>query len=171
MNPTAVPRCLLIVAPPPLCPMVLKRIQPYQIKFERKLAAGSEGEVWLGELQNQTTGKWERTAIKKALSNPTAEESTTPVFEEREVAVLTILSQHSRVVKFLGAGVLEDPRLGEEVLFMCQEFATGGSIDKALWGTSLDSLTWQHRVQWACDIAEGMAFIHCKVSWASCLAI
>ena len=35
-----------------------------------------------------------------------------------------------------------------------------GSIDNALWGTALDSVTWPQRWQWACDIAEGMQFIH-----------
>jgi len=67
------------------------------------------------------------------------------------------------VVKFLGAGLLEDANTGEELLFMCQEFVSGGSIDRALWGTEFESITWQQRVQWACDIAEGMAFIHGKV--------
>ena len=35
-----------------------------------------------------------------------------------------------------------------------------GSIDSALWGTSRDSLSWSQKWQWACDIAEGMQFIH-----------
>ena len=90
-----------------------------------------------------------------------ADANSKPIFDEREVAVLMTL-QHERVVEFMGAGTITDTRLDEEVLFMCQEFATGGSIDRALWGTQLDSLTWALRVQWACDIAEGMEFIHGK---------
>lgn len=42
---------------------------------------------------------------------------------------------------------------------------TGGSIDRALWEpkpTPRESLSWQTRVQWASDIAEGMAFIHSR---------
>jgi len=73
---------------------LLPRILPSAIKFERKLAAGSEGEVWLGSLRNDKTGEEETVAIKKALS--TVEDSTKPVFDEREVAVLMNLTQHER---------------------------------------------------------------------------
>jgi len=39
---------------------------------------------------------------------------------------------------------------------------SGGSIDKRLWGKPTSSLTDLERLTWACDIAEGMAFIHSK---------
>ena len=39
---------------------------------------------------------------------------------------------------------------------------SGGSIDRRLWGTPLESVTPEERFTWACDIAEGMCFIHSK---------
>ena len=63
--------------------------------------------------------------------------------------------EHPQLVKFLGAGEIYDDRFNQEVLFIVQEYVTGGSINNALWNTPLDSLTWDTRLQWASDIAEG----------------
>ena len=100
-------------------------------------------------------------AIKKALPNPKTlgEERQAPVWNEREVNFLINMA-HERLVKFVGAGELYDERFDQNVLFIVQEFASGGSINNALWNTRPESLTWNTRLQWASDIAEGMAFIH-----------
>lgn len=46
------------------------------------------------------------------------------------------------------------------MLFMVQEYMSGGSIDGRLWDQPLESLSEFQRLVWACDIAEGMAVIH-----------
>ena len=88
------------------------------------------------------------------------EESNKPVWDEREVSFMMAI-QHERLVTFMGAGEVADERsCGEPVLFMVQEYMSGGSIDRRLWDQPLDSLSDEHRLVWACDIAEAMAFIH-----------
>ena len=50
-------------------------------------------------------------------------------------------------------------------LFVVQEYMSGGSIDRRLWNPEpqpLSSLSELERLVWACDISEGMAFIHQK---------
>ena len=55
---------------------------------------------------------------------------------------------------------MREPRTGEMVLFTVQDYMSGGSIDRRLWHTARDSVTWTERLQWARDIAEGMRAIH-----------
>ena len=38
------------------------------------------------------------------------------------------------------------------------EFMHGGALNKKLWGTA--KLPWTQRMQYACDVAEGMMFLH-----------
>jgi len=135
------------------------KISAEQIRLEEKVASGAEGEVWSGFLEGHSYR--DQVAIKKALPNPETlgEERKAPVWDEREVNFLIKMS-HPHLVKFVGAGEIYDPRFGQQVLFIVQEFATGGSINNALWNTPLDSLSWDTRLQWANDIADGMGFIH-----------
>jgi len=70
--------------------------------------------------------------------------------------------RHDKLVKLIGAGEMMDPKLQTRVLFTVSELMSGGSLDNRLWDTPMESVTWQERVQWACDIAEGMRFIHGK---------
>ena len=125
-----------------------------------------------------------KVAIKRARPNPDELKQTNPVWDEREVSFMMRV-KHPRLVTFLGAGEITDDRSrGCKVLFMVQarlmpfgnamdesalgsitaeflqEYMSGGSIDKRLWGTSPSSLSWYHRLAWACDIAEAMDFIH-----------
>lgn len=133
-------------------------IQEDQLECREKIAAGSEGEVWLGNLK----GRDKPVAIKKAWS-PDSQSESEGVWHEAEV-VFMMAMQHPRLVEFLGAGRMAEPRdpNGRPLLFTVQEFMSGGSLDKPLWGTPRDSLTWEQRLGWATDTAEGMAFIHEK---------
>jgi len=54
-----------------------------------------------------------------------------------------------------------DAEMGE-ILFTVQEFVSGGSMDRRLWGTRLDSVSWHERLQWARDTATAMAYMHSK---------
>jgi len=104
------------------------RIPCENITFDRRLAAGTEGEVWTGKLH----GHLGEVAIKRALLNPVTmdEENATAVWDEREVSFMMSI-QHPRLVTFLGAGEIADERShGYPVLFMVQEFMSGGSIDR-----------------------------------------
>lgn len=127
------------------------RIKEGDIKWKERLAQGSEGEVWLGSL----SGHEKPVAIKKA--HFTGGEKTN-TWDEREVAFLMYL-KHPRLVVFVGAGQCDAKGIDEQVVFVVQEYMSGGSIDKPLWGTARHTLTW---LTWACDVAEAMAFIHEK---------
>jgi serine/threonine protein kinase len=37
---------------------------------------------------------------------------------------------------------------------------SGGSLNNRLWNTPLESVSWDEKIRWALDAAEGMAFIH-----------
>merc|ERR1712072_1486296 len=68
--------------------------------------------------------------------------------------------KHERIVKFIGAGSIMHPQLQDPVLFLVQEFMSGGSLDKRLWHTPLSSVSWTERMQWLSDVAEGLQHIH-----------
>lgn len=57
-----------------------------------------------------------------------------------------------------------DPHSNEQVMFSVQEWMRGGSLDIQLWDVSYTAITWRQRLQWARDIAEGMAFMHSKAT-------
>lgn len=42
--------------------------------------------------------------------------------------------------------------------FLVSEFMAGGSLETVLWGT--EPLPWETRLQYALDIAAGMAYLH-----------
>ena len=101
-------------------------------------------------------------AIKKAKvydSLGDDDDDTVQPWDEREVSFMMGMT-HERLVVFIGAGEMQDPRTGTTVLFQVVEFMEQGSLDKIVWNTSRDSVTWSRRVQWACDIAEALKFIH-----------
>ena len=50
------------------------------------------------------------------------------VWDEREVAFLMHI-QHERLVRFIGAGVRNDPVNGLPQSFTVQEYMSGGSLD------------------------------------------
>lgn len=132
------------------------RIKEEDLSFKEMVARGAEGEVWRGTLRG-TPGE---VAIKKQNQLAANLTETNKVWDEREVAFMMSLP-HKRLVTFLGAGVLQDPELGP-VVFMVQEYQSGGSLNNRLWGQPLASVTWMERLQWALDTAEGMQFIHQK---------
>lgn len=107
------------------------------------------------------------------LSSP-VNPSTITMLKNIEVDVMMKL-RHPRIVAFLGAGEVVDPiREGEDEprrgIFVLLEFVGGGDLQqllaraRATGDVSLSTtiLPWSLRVQCACDIAEGMAFIHSK---------
>lgn len=55
-----------------------------------------------------------------------------------------------------------DPNSSMPVLFIVQEYVSGGSIDSRLWDKPRESVTDWERITWACDTAEGMCFIHSR---------
>ena len=89
--------------------------------------------------------------------------------------------QHERLVEFVGAGTMYDERNQGNVVFAVVEFMSGGSLDTRhpsfskpacetlydcsttmarLWDKPCESVTWNERLRWACDAAEGMQIIH-----------
>jgi len=103
------------------------RIKPAQLHFEKKLAAGAEGEVWRGRLLGHD--RKGLVAIKKALPNPMSAGEAAPVWTEREVSFLMSMN-HPQIVEFIGAGEIMDEKFGEHVPFIVQELMSGGSIGR-----------------------------------------
>jgi len=138
------------------------RIKPAQLDFEKKLAAGAEGEVWRGRLLGHD--RKGLVAIKKALPNPMSAGEAAPVWTEREVSFLMSMN-HPQIVEFIGAGEIMDEKFGEHVPFIVQELMSGGSIDGCLWNpesSPRNSITWETRFTWLRDVAEGMTHIHSR---------
>merc|ERR1711871_949549 len=106
------------------------------VSLETRLASGAEGQVWLGKFRTETV------AIK--VLHVLADKDP---WDEREISFMMSM-KHERIVKFVGAGNIWHSELQEFVLFLVQEFMTGGSLDKRLWHTDPASVTWSERVQW-----------------------
>jgi len=113
--------------------------------------------VWRGTWRHGQLS--DTVAIKRVVvgSDDAGQLKSAAVWDEREVAFMMNIT-HPRVVSFLGAG--EDTILGCPTLLMVQEYMSGGSIDRRLWKTPPESLSWKDKLRWGSDIAEGMAFIH-----------
>jgi len=147
------------------------KVSSGEIEFERELASGAYGKVFLGALR----GKW-RVAIKvlksaseltsngkgdlvtKSPSTVSSTSSTSSsslssprsIFEEAEIRFL-IRTRHERLVMFLGAGHLSDGGS----LFICSEYMEGGSLDKYLWDAAF-YVTWIQRLQMLRDVVGGL---------------
>jgi len=65
-------------------------------------------------------------------------------------------TRHPNLVRFIGAGQLEDDT---QTPFLVLELASA-SLSGILWGSAQRSLTWVQRVSIATDVARGMAHIH-----------
>ena len=100
------------------------KIDENEISFERSLASGAYGEVWLGSLH----GKWS-VVIKKMFA------TKKNVMDDDEVRFL-MRTRHPNLVMFLGCGTLSDGKV-----FLVEELSEGGSLDRHLWGHT-SSLPW-----------------------------
>eukprot|EP00658_Telonema_sp_P-2_P026844 TRINITY_DN20870_c0_g1_i2.p1 TRINITY_DN20870_c0_g1~~TRINITY_DN20870_c0_g1_i2.p1 ORF type:complete len:235 (-),score=50.22 TRINITY_DN20870_c0_g1_i2:117-821(-) len=105
-------------------------INESDIVLETEIAKGSQGTVWIGELQ----GRKGKVAIKVNLGP-----GNEVVWKEAEVAFMMSMP-HPRLVEFIGAGEMAVPQLGHMLLFNVQEYMSGGSIETVLWGTQYLSL-------------------------------
>jgi serine/threonine protein kinase len=101
---------------------------------------------------------------------------TVKMLQQMEVGMMMRL-RHPRLVAFLGAGELTEPTRG---IFVVLEYVDGGDLATRLKRSREDhekvsansasqaetsfasTFTWKSRLQCACDIAEGMHYIHSK---------
>jgi serine/threonine protein kinase len=96
---------------------------------------------------------------------------TVKMLQQLEVGMMMRL-RHPRIVAFLGAGELTEPMRG---IFVVLEYVAGGDLTTRLRNARQDRdqekksgestasmFTWKSRIQCACDIAEGMQYIHSK---------
>ena len=135
-------------------------ILPNEIAFDSLLAKGSNGEVWRGRLYRHSESDSIVVAIKKIRRKGM---STIELFHEdneddaewiEDEAKLMMCLRHERLVRFIGAGIIDGHR------FIVEELMTGLSIERKLWDTPTNSLTLHTKLIWARDVATGMAFIH-----------
>jgi len=132
-------------------------INENDLEWEKRLAAGSFGEVWKGKwalLPNQPV------ALKKIFVTAQNIDSIMKngAFGDQEIAVLMQTSRHARIVMFFGAGQLSEAVGGN--IFVVSEFVSGGDLFTKL--SNKKKLTWSDRMFILRDIAEGMEFIHSK---------
>ncbi len=149
-----------------------RMIDAAAITFDERIAAGGFGEVWRAryyELFRDTP-----VAVKKIYTTP--ENIGTVLsfvdgsgFVDREILLLMRL-QHPRVVKLIGAGLLdptaaETPGLGSDglgsgkQLFLVSEFMSGGDLRNRLEDGGRP-YRWADRMQVAKDVAQGMRYLH-----------
>ena len=133
------------------------RIDQKDLKWEKRLAAGSFGEVWKGKWLLLPTQPF---AIKKIFITA---ENIDSVFEngvlgDQEISVLMQTSRHARIVMFFGAGQLSSAEGGN--LFLVSEFVGGGDLFTKL--INGKPFKWSERMTILRDTAEGMEFLHEK---------
>jgi len=123
------------------------------LKLVSKLAVGGYGEVWRGWLN----GTYE-VAVKKMFDT-----SDVDFRDEREIRFLQ-RARHPRLVMFIGCGRIDDS--GD--LFVVLEYMDRGDLTKFLVEAQNDAARskpkWTVRMQCLRDIAEGMQFLHEKMS-------
>lgn len=119
------------------------------VDFVRRIDGGSEGafgEVWLASWQGR------RVAIKQLRLSVQEIDGKAEADFDAEVAFLRSL-RHRNIVFFYGTGVREASP------FLVTEFMERGSLHRVLVVES-STLTWERRLQFAHDVAAGMAFLH-----------
>eukprot|EP00299_Pterocystis_sp_00344_P010669 c4830_g1_i1.p1 GENE.c4830_g1_i1~~c4830_g1_i1.p1 ORF type:complete len:899 (-),score=231.49 c4830_g1_i1:91-2415(-) len=132
-------------------------IDTSELKFDELVAQGGSGTVW--------RGKWaplrEDVAIKVMSPMPSDDfdEDPSSMLNIEEISLMQRV-RHPRIVLFFGAGTRVDAQSAS--LFVVTQFMAEGSLEgvlrKAL-NKTLD-LPWKLRLQYARDVAEGMAFLH-----------
>eukprot|EP00949_MAST-11_sp_MAST-11-sp1_P004982 g4982.t1 len=152
------------------------RIHSRELKYENYIAAGTFGEVWQGSWNGITV------AIKRVYpANAAASGANGSMLRDIEVAAMQRL-RHPRVVTFFGAGEhgAEDGELfghpparharaktrksTASGIFLVTEFLRGGDLNQILHEFRLkpNQLSWEQRLAYARDIAEGMSFLHSR---------
>lgn len=121
------------------------KLQPSEVGFDKKLAAGAFGEVWMGSLHE----KWS-VAIKKMFVQEG--EQAKSFLNDPEIHFL-MRTRHPRLVMFLGCGTLNDG-----TVFMVCEFMEGGAMDGYLWDKP--PVPWTHKLQVLLDVADGICYLH-----------
>ena len=152
--------------------------------FERRLASGAEGEVWLG----RKAGHDGNVVIKVA--HFADDTNTQPVWREAEVVRTSMLQStgmswcvwvgfqafminatHPRLVEMLGCGYMADMKDPDStVLFQVLEYMDGGKHAECqsakhlksciigsldfIWALPREQISWEQRLRWATDVAE-----------------
>lgn len=119
-----------------------------EIEMGKKVGEGVAGEVWTGRLRGSMT-----VAVKTIKNSKDSEDMT----DDKEVAFMR-RCRHPRLVLFLGFGRIKNS--GD--IFLVLEYMSEGGLDRHLWRrTENESVpSWQQRVQWLTDVADGMTYLH-----------
>lgn len=125
------------------------QIPAAHITLQRLLAEGAYGSVWKGLWGSQPV------AIKvlKRRADDELDPHSAEDFRKECEALQAI--KHPNLILFFGAGTTEDGKS-----FMVTEFLAGGSLRTALCTEPHMPMVWSLRVRIACQIAEGMRYLH-----------
>lgn len=126
----------------------VKRLLYSSLHFQRLLAKGANGEVWVGECSGQVV------AIKRLFPDKCDDLRSMEVFA-REIRLASVL-QHDNIVRFVG---FSWRTLYE--LCMVSEFMPRGDLGHFLVSKASRSLTWQSKkLSIASDIANALVYLH-----------
>lgn len=123
-------------------------IEQDSIGWQKRLAAGAEGEVWLAMFRGY------KVAAKKLFNTEGID------LEKNDEIAFLQRARHSRLVLFLGCG-----RLAEGGgIFVVLEYCDSGSMRDYLLGSDAENKapvrSWAIRMSLLCDVAEGMNYLH-----------
>ncbi|GAB9465620.1 Tkl protein kinase [Globisporangium polare] len=128
--------------------LMAKRIQYHEIKFEKMLARGANGEVWKGDVGGQVV------AIKQLLQEKRHDKNAIEQFA-KEIRLASRL-EHPNIVKFVG---FSWKRLSD--LCTVSEFMGKGDLSDLINSTLSGRMTWnQEKLSIAIDIANALVYLH-----------
>lgn len=128
--------------------LMAKRIQYHEIKFEKMLARGANGEVWKGNVGGQVV------AVKQLLQEKRHDKNAIEQFA-KEICLASRL-EHPNIVKFVG---FSWKRLSD--LCTVSEFMGKGDLSDLINSTLSGRMTWnQEKLSIAIDIANALVYLH-----------
>ena len=128
-----------------------------EIALTKKIGQGGAGEVWRATLHGKMP------VVVKLICDESAD-----ISNDQEIHFL-MRARHPRLILFMGCGerkvTFEDGVVGTQAFLVLE--AMENSLDALVWKQKRGSKappSWEARLQWARDVAEGMQYLHCQLN-------
>lgn len=121
-------------------------VDPSELTFHKVIGCGGQAKVFLAT--------WTRSFGFSSSSVTVAVKKMKPSVTNIDRESLALRVYHPNLVQCFGASMHELPYL------IVMEYCRGGSLYDHIYHKSSFSMTWDQRMKIACDVADGMAYLH-----------
>lgn len=136
------------------------------VQWIRKVGEGATGSVWQGLLHD--TWQVAIKIIKGEDGNEDSnshfaslddDDSSSAIARLQKEIQFCMRTRHSRLVMFVGWGQAPADEHHRRREFVVLEYMAGGELSLRVWSPQVVP-TWQQRITWLSDVAEGLCFLH-----------